>query len=321
MEKTKTLKKHTRKLEELPILVALAALFIFLSVASPYFLKWENIQNMLLQSVFVMLVGFGMMFVLTIGGIDLSVGSVLGLSGAVTGMCIAGGGDIAVGILAGLATGTGLGALNGLIITRLKIAPFLVTFAMSSIARGIVLLSTTNGAISGFAVDDFAYLAQGYWLGLPIPVVITMIVFVILLLLFKYTSFGRYTVSIGSNREASFLSGVSCNKITLSVYMLSGLLAGLSGVLLAARLTSVPSEMGAGYEMDAIAAAVIGGTSMAGGKGSIIGAIVGAVILGMISNGLDLLSVNQFYRQIIVGAIIVVAVGFERFASLKSERV
>ncbi len=321
MDNSKAMKKHGRKFDELQIIIALAALFVFLSIASPYFLKLENIQNMLLQSVFVMLVGFGMMFVLTIGGIDLSVGSVLGLSGAVTGMCIASGMDIYVGILAGLGTGIGIGFINGLIITRLKIAPFLVTFAMASIARGIVLLSTTNGAISGFAVADFAYLAQGYWLGLPIPVFITVIVFVILLLLFKYTSFGRYTVAIGSNKEASFLSGVSCNKITLFVYMLSGLLAALSGVLLAARLTSVPSEMGTGYEMDAIATAVIGGTSMAGGKGSIIGAIAGAIILGMISNGLDLLSVNQFYRQIIVGTIIIVAVGFERFTATRSERV
>ena len=149
----------------------------------------------------------------------------------------------------------------------------------------------------------------------------TIIVFVILLFLFKFTSFGRNVTAIGSNRDVAFLSGVSCNKITVGVYMLSGLLAALSGILLAARLTAVQSEMGGGYEMDAIAAAVIGGTSMAGGKGSIIGAIIGAVILGTISNGLDLLSVNQFYRQIIVGAIIVVAVSLERFTSARAERV
>jgi ribose transport system permease protein len=320
MEKTKVL-KHRRKFEELPILIAFMVLFVFLSIASPYFLEFKNIQNFLLQSVFVMLVGFGMMFVLTIGGIDLSVGSVLGFSGAITGLCIAHGVSVPVGILAGLGMGAGLGFINGLIITRLKIAPFLATFAMASIARGILHLSTTNGAISGFGVSNFTYLSQGYLLGLPIPVIITVIVFLILLFLFKYTSFGRYTVAIGSNRGASFLSGVSCNKITILVYMLSGLLAALSGILLAARLTSVQSDMGANYELDAIAAAVIGGTSMAGGKGSIVGAIIGAVILGLISNGLNLLSVNQFYRQIIVGAIIVGAVSIEKFTSLKGEKV
>ena len=317
MIKKHIIEKNTvKKFDELGILIVMIALFIFLSIASPFFLKIENIQNLLLQSVFVMLVGFGMMFVLTIGGIDLSVGSILGYSGAVTGMIIASGGNIFLGILAGLGTGAAFGLANGLLITKLKIAPFLVTFAMQSVVRGILLLSTTNGAVSGFAAEEFTYLAQGYFL-----VVITVIVFVILLFLFKFTSFGRNVTAIGSNREASFLSGVSCDKITIGVYMLSGLLAALSGILLAARLTAVQSEMGSGYEMDAIAAAVIGGTSMAGGKGSIIGAIIGAVILGMISNGLDLLSVNQFYRQIIVGAIIIIAVALERFTSLKKERV
>lgn len=312
---------QTKKFDELGILVVMIALFVFLAVASPFFLKVENIQNLLLQSVFVMLVGFGMTFVLTIGGIDLSVGSILGYSGAVTGMIIAAGGNIFLGILAGLGMGAAFGILNGLLITQLKIAPFLVTFAMSSVVRGILLLSTTNGAVSGFAVPEFTYLAQGYIAGLPIPVFITIIVFVILLFLFRFTSFGRNVTAIGSNREVAFLSGVSCDKVTVGVYMLSGLLAALSGILLAARLTAVQSEMGGGYEMDAIAAAVIGGTSMAGGKGSIVGAIIGAVILGMISNGLDLLSVNQFYRQIIVGAIIIIAVALERFTSRKAQRV
>ena len=321
MKNEYTVKTRTKKFDELGILIVMIALFVFLAIATPYFLKVENIQNLLLQSIFVMLVGFGMTFVLTIGGIDLSVGSILGYSGAVTGMIIAAGGSVFLGILAGLLTGAAFGLVNGLLITQLRIAPFLVTFAMSSVVRDILLLSTTNGAVSGFAVPEFTYLAQGYLFGLPIPVIITIIVFVILLFLFKFTSFGRNVTAIGSNREVAFLSGVSCNKITVGVYMLSGLLAALSGILLAARLTAVQSEMGGGYEMDAIAAAVIGGTSMAGGKGSIIGAIIGAVILGTISNGLDLLSVNQFYRQIIVGAIIVVAVSLERFTSARAERV
>ena len=321
MNSENTLKRKVKLFDEFGILMVMIALFVFLSIASPYFFKWENISNMLLQSVFVMLVAFGMMFVLTIGGIDLSVGAVLGYSGAVAGMVIAGGGSVMLGVLAGLGTGALLGVINGFFITKLKIAPFLVTFAMSSIVRGILMLSTTNGAVTGFAVEDFMWLAQGTVAGLPVPVFITIIVFVILLILFKFTSFGRYVIAIGTNKNASFLSGVACNKITLIVYTLSGILAGLSGVLLAARLTSVPMQMGDSYEMNAIAAAVIGGTSMAGGKGSIIGPIIGAIIWGMIANGLDLMSVNQFYRQIIVGIIIIVAVSLERFTSNKKQSV
>jgi ribose transport system permease protein len=317
----KVIKRQSKKFDELGILLVMVAFFVFLSIASPYFLKFTNIQNMLLQSVFVMLVGFGMTFVLTVGGIDLSVGSVLGFSGAISGMCLASGVPIFISILAGLGMGAGIGCLNGILITKLKIAPFLVTFAMNSVIRGILTLNTTSGSVSGFADPDFTYLAQGYIIGLPVPVFITIIVFFILLFLFKFTSFGRYVTAIGSNKEAAYLSGVSCDKVTVTVYMLSGLLAALSGVLLAARLTSVATEAGVGYEMDAIAAAVIGGTSMAGGKGTIIGAIIGAMILGMIANGLDLLSVNQFYRQIVVGIIIIVAVALERFTALRKEKV
>lgn len=321
MGSEKIIKSKMRKFDEFGILLVMVILFFCLAIISPYFLKFSNIQNMLLQSVYVMLVGFGMTFVLTVGGIDLSVGSILGFSGAVTGMFIAAGSSVFTGVLAGLAAGALIGLINGLLITKLKIAPFLVTFAMCSIVRGILLLYTTNGSVSGFAVPEFIYLSQGYIMGLPVPVVITACVFIILLFLFKFTSFGRYMTAVGSNRNAAYLSGVSCDKIVISVYVLSGLLAAFSGVFLAARLTSVPSEAGASYEMDAIAVSVIGGTSMAGGKGSIVGAIIGAIILGMISNGLDLLSVNQFYRQIIVGSIIVIAVAIERFSVLKREHI
>jgi ribose transport system permease protein len=315
------LQKNWKKFDELGIFIVMVAFFIFLSVASPFFLNVTNIQNLLLQSVFVMLVGFGMTFVLTVGGIDLSVGSVLGFSGAVTGLSISAGAPVMIGILLGLGSGAGFGFLNGILITKLNIAPFLVTFAMASVVRGMLLLSTTKGSVTGFASSEFVYLAQGYVLGIPVPVVITVIVFVVLLFLFKLTSFGRYVTAIGSNRYASFLSGVSCDVIVIIVYTLSGLLAALSGIFLAARLSSVPAEAGASYEMDAIAVAVIGGTSMAGGRGRIVGAIIGAIILGMISNGLDLLSVNQFYRQIVVGAIIVITVALERFTAQKKDAI
>lgn len=296
------------KFSEFKILIISITIFVFLSIASPYFLGSENIQNFLLQSVFVGFVSFGMTFVLMVGGIDLSVGSTLGLSGAVTGMCIAGNAGVPISIMCGLLCGVLVGFINGFLITKLKIAPFLVTLAISYILRGMLQLRTTNGAISGFAVPSFVEIAQGHWFGLPIPVVILFAVFIVLFFLTKYTSYGRYVVAVGSNKQAAYLSGVSCNKVIISAYVLSGLMSSIAGILLASRLASVVAEMGTGYEMDAIAAAVIGGTSMAGGFGSILGTLIGSTIMGMISNGLNLLSVNQFYRQIIVGLIIVLAV-------------
>lgn len=315
----------TRKLlsfnarEGLGVSVILVLLFLFLAVSSPYFLTVENITNLLLHSVFVMLVAFGAMFVLTMGGIDLSVGSILGLCGGVTGWLMMNGTNMWLAILAGLVLGTLIGTFNGVIITRLRISPFLATFAMLYIARGLLLLFTINEPIRDFATPQFKYLAQGYLLGIPMPVWIALIVFLICYFVFNGTSFGRFVVAVGSNKEAAHLSGVSTTNIRVRVYALSGLLAAASGVLLTSRLTAVQPLMGTSYELDAIAAAVIGGTSMFGGKGSVVGVAIGAIILALVSNGLDLLAVNQFYRLIITGLIIIIAVGVERLTSSRTE--
>lgn len=296
------------------ILIILIILFAGLSIGSPYFLTGENLYNLLLQSVFVMLVAFGMMFVLSSGGIDLSVGSVLGLCGGITGWLMMNQVNIWLAVLGGLIAGAIVGGINGLIITKLQIAPFLVTFAMLNIARGALLLFTIDKPIRNFSNPTFEFLAQGNIAGIPTAVVITFIVFVACYILFKWTIFGRYVTAVGSNSAATYLSGVPTNSVKIGVYVLSGVAAAISGILLSSRLTAVQPLMGESYEMNAIAAAVIGGTSMAGGKGSLLGTAIGAVILALISNGLDLLSVNQFYRYIITGLIIVVAVGVEQFA-------
>lgn len=301
------------------IFLILVILFAALSISSPYFLTIVNITNLLLQSVFVMLVAFGMMFVLTMGGIDLSIGSILGLSGGVTGMLLKTGMNMWVAILGGLAVGAMMGIINGLIITKIKVPPFLATFAMLNIARGLLMLAAADEPIRQFATPQFEYIAQGYFLGIPVPVYITAVIFVICYILFNWTSFGRYVVTVGSNRQASYLSGVSINNIQIKVYMFSGLMAAVSGILLASRLSSVQPQMGASYELDAIAAAVIGGTSMSGGKGSLVGTMFGALIIAIISNGLDLLSINQFYRMIVTGLIIVIAVGVEHHTSSRSD--
>jgi ribose transport system permease protein len=297
------------------VLAILVLLFVFLSVASDHFLTGENITNLLLQSVFVMLVAFGMSFVLATGGIDLSVGSVLGLSAGVTGWLMMQGANLWIAIAAGLALGAIIGAVNGLIITRLGISPFLVTFSMLYIARGLLMLLTEKEPIRDFASAPFKFLAQGDFLGIPMPVWITLAILAVCHFIFEWTGFGRRVVSVGSNDEASHLSGISNAGIRMGVYVLSGLLAAVSGVLLASRLTSVQPLMGTSYELDAIAAAVIGGTSMFGGKANMTGVAIGAVILALVSNGLDLLGVNQFYRSIVTGLIIVAAVGAERWTA------
>lgn len=311
--------RPVHKREGIGVSVILVLMFVLMSIASPYFLTAENITNLLLHSVFVMLVAFGVMFVLTMGGIDLSVGSILGLCGGVTGWLMMNGTNMWIAILAGLVLGAFIGLMNGILITQLRISPFLATFAMLYIARGLLLLFTINRPIRDFATPEFKFIAQGYVLGIPMPVWIALIVFLFCYFLFNSTSFGRFVVAVGSNKEAAHLSGVSTNNIRIRVYALSGLLAAASGVLLSSRLTAVQPLMGTSYELDAIAAAVIGGTSMFGGKGSVAGVAIGAIILALVSNGLDLLAVNQFYRLIITGLIIIIAVGVERLTSSRTE--
>lgn len=305
--------------EGVGVSLILVVIFLFLSVSSPYFLTVENITNLLLHSVFVMMVAFGVMFVLSMGGIDLSVGSVLGLCGGVTGWLMMNGTNMWLAIVAGLALGALIGTFNGIIITRLRISPFLATFAMLYIARGLLLLFTINEPIRDFATPQFKFIAQGYLLGIPMPVWIALIVFLICYFLFNSTSFGRFVIAVGSNKEAAHLSGVSTDSIKIRVYALSGVLAATAGILLSSRLTAVQPLMGTSYELDAIAAAVIGGTSMFGGKGSVVGVAIGAIILALVSNGLDLLAVNQFYRLIITGLIIIIAVGVERYTSTRAK--
>ncbi|MED4606163.1 MULTISPECIES: ABC transporter permease [Paenibacillus] len=305
--------------EGIGVSMILILLFLFLSVSSPYFLTAENLSNLLLQSVFILIVAFGTMFVLTMGGIDLSVGSILGLCGGVSGWLMVHGTNMWLAILAGLALGTLIGLFNGIIITRLRISPFLATFAMLYIARGLLFLLTSKEPIRNFASQEFKFIAQGYVLGIPSPVWIALIIFLLCYFLFSFTKFGRFVVAVGSNKEAAHLSGISTNNINIRVYALSGLLAAASGIMLTSRLTSVQPLMGTNYELDAISAAVIGGTSMFGGKGSVVGVAVGSTILALISNGLDLLSVNQFYRLIITGLIILIAVGAERMTSSRAD--
>jgi ribose/xylose/arabinose/galactoside ABC-type transport system permease subunit len=299
-------------IEGLTVGLVLLALVIVLSIASPFFLRPDNIENVLVQSMFVLIVALGITFVLITGGIDLSVGSVMGLSAGVTVYALISSVPVGLAIPAGLLTGAVLGFINGLIITRLGISDFIVTLAMLAIARGVLQLIAASTPLRGIESETFSALTNASVAGIALPVIIAAVIVVILAFVLTNTSFGRSVFAIGINRRAAHLSGIDVAQVRLKVYVLSGLLAAAAGILLASRLSSVQPGLGTNYELTAIAAAVIGGTSLAGGRGTLWGTVIGALILGVLENGLRLLEVSAFWFTIVTGVVIVLAVIFDQ---------
>lgn len=298
--------------EGVTVAIALAALLVFFSLRSEFFLTGENIRNLLVQSVFVLIVALGMTFVLIGGGIDLSVGSVLGLSAGTTLLVLQQGLPVPVALVAGLATGVAVGIVNGLIISRLGINDFIVTLATLGIAAGLLQVLSSKTNLIGVDSATFAYLANGSPLGIPFPVVLGAALVLTLELTLHRTAFGRSVFAIGINARAAHLAGINVGRVRFGVYVLSGVLASFAGILLASRLNSVQPGLGGGYELTAIAAVVIGGTSIAGGRGSIWRSVVGALLLGVLNNGLQLLSVDPVWFTIITGISIAVAVALDQ---------
>jgi ribose transport system permease protein len=296
----------------LGIVIFLVLIVVTMTIVSNHFLTFANLFNVLRQSVFVMILAFGMTFVLSSGGIDLSVGSVLGLCGGTTAWLLFKDVNIVVAIMAGLAVGLVLGIMNGLMITKMKIPPFIATLAMLSIASGILYVWTRAIPFREYMKDHYEFFGQGNVLTVPFPVIATVVLFYILFFLFRRMRFGRRTLALGSSEEATLLSGVNVNRLRIQVYALSGLLAAISGIMLASRLTTVHPEMGKGYELEAIAAAVIGGTSLAGGKGNLLGAALGAIVLYLIKNAMNLLNIHPYWETIVMGLVILIAVSTER---------
>jgi ribose/xylose/arabinose/galactoside ABC-type transport system permease subunit len=281
-----------------------------LSALSPSFATVSNLFNVARQVSINAIMAAGMTFVILTAGIDLSVGSVLAYSGAIMAGLLASALPLGVGIGAGLAVGALLGLLNGIVITKGKVQPFIATLAMLTMARGATLVYTDGRPITGLP-DAFTWLAGDIgWI--PVPVVMMGLVFVGAHLILTQTVFGRYVYAIGGNEEAARLSGVNVTVYKTLVYAISGLLAAVSAVILTARLNSAQPTAGSGYELDAIAAVVLGGTTLAGGEGSVGGTLLGAFIIGVINNGLNLLNVNPFYQQVVKGAVILFAVLLDR---------
>lgn len=298
-------------------LLGLVLLCLVLWILTPHFLTVSNLLNVLEQTAINAIIAVGMTYVILSGGIDLSVGSLVAISGVVFASMLGAGLPLPVALLAGVATGAAFGLLNGLLITLGRLPPFIATLGMMSIARGAALVYTDGRPISGFD-PGFRTLATGRLLAIPVPVILTVVVYVAAHLVLARTRFGRYVYAIGGNEEATRLSGVAVRLHKTAVYGLSGVTSALAAVLLTARLNSAQPIAGIMYELDAIAATVIGGTSLMGGEGTLAGTLIGALIMGVLRNGLNLLGISSFLQQIVIGLVIIVAVLVD--STLKAQR-
>ncbi|WP_223155989.1 ABC transporter permease [Desemzia incerta] len=294
-------------------LLALVVLILLVTIMNPGFIAPTNVLNLLRQVSTNALIAFGMTFVIITGGIDLSVGSTLALSSALMAGTIAAGVDPLLAMLLSLILGTVLGAVNGLLITKGKMAPFIATLATMTIYRGLTLVYTDGNPITGIGDSFiFKFAGRGYLFGIPFPVVLMVISFLLLFVLLHKMTFGRKTVAIGGNEKASFIAGIKNDKIKIGVYALSGLMASLAGIIITSRLNSAQPTAGTSYEMDAIASVVLGGTSLSGGRGRIVGTLIGALIIGTLNNGMNLLGISSFYQQVVKGIVIIIAVLLDR---------
>jgi len=302
-------------LEEYKSLIGLIVLIGIVGILSPSFFTVANLLNVLRQTSINGVIAAGMTFVILTGGIDLSVGSILGFSGAVAASCLASGQSMLVTIVLTLVIGSGVGLINGIIISKGKLQPFIVTLATMTILRGATLVFTDGKPISlgtGTSAIAFSKIGGGTILGIPTPVVIMIFAFAICYYILTQTKMGRYTYALGGNEEATRLSGLNADRIKMFVYTISGLLASVAAIIITSRLFSAQPTAGDGYELDAIAAVVLGGTSLTGGKGKISKTIVGALIMGVLSNALNLLDVSSYYQMMVKGVVILIAVLLDR---------
>ncbi|MCK1995769.1 ribose transport system permease protein [Paenisporosarcina quisquiliarum] len=291
---------------------SLIVLVIFFSIASDSFLQWSNMIGILLSTAVIGILALGATFVIITGGIDLSVGTVMTLSSVISGVVIVNAGlPLIVGVFAGIATGAICGYLCGIAITKMKIPPFIATLAMMMIAKGLALV--ISGAAPIYFTDHalFTKIALGSIIpGVDIPnaVLIFFLAAIIGAVILSKTILGRYNFAIGSNEEATKLSGVNVDFWKVTIYSLAGAFTGIAGVIMASRLNSAQPALGQGYELEAIAAVVIGGTSLSGGKGTIVGTVIGALIMSVLTNGLRIMSIPQEWQTVVVGMVIILAV-------------
>ena len=305
--------KRSELFRKLGPLIALFIMMGIVTVMNTAFIHPNNLLNLLRQVSVNALIAFGMTFVIITGGIDLSVGSTLALTSALTAGIIGAGVPSILAIAIGLVLGALLGTFNGLIISKGKVAPFIATLATMTIYRGLTLVYTEGNPITNFGGDfSFQFFGRGYLFGIPFPVILMAVCFIILFFELHKMTFGRKVFAIGGNEDASYIAGIKNDRIKTAVYAISGMMSALAGIILTSRLNSAQPTAGTSYELDAIAAVVIGGTSLAGGNGRIVGTLIGALIIGTLNNGLNLLGVSSFYQQVVRGIVIIIAVLLDR---------
>ena len=285
----------------------LLVICVFATILSPSFLSVTNLFNVFKQITVAGIVGCGMTFVILTGGIDLSVGSILGLSGVLASGVLASTGNTAVAVAVSLTVGIACGAVNGFFVSVCGIPPFISTLGMMTLLRGVILVYTKGSPIP-IKSDAYKFFGKGSIAGIPVPVIILIIVFLLAHYILTQTSYGRSVYAVGGNREAARLSGIRVKTSEFLVYTLNGLMCGMAGLILTARLGSAQSTSGTGIEMDAIAAVILGGTSLSGGVGFVLPTVVGAMIMGIIDNILTLMNVNPHATNIVKGAVILIAV-------------
>lgn len=293
--------------ENLAILVAFIILCVGLSIATPAFFTKDNILNVLRQVATNSNLAIGLTMAIIIGGIDLSVGAILAFSGLLCASFISDGMNLGLAVLLAFTLGALFGLLNGLIIAYTNMPPFVVTLATQNIARGIVNVYANGQPISA-RNPVFNFLGVGYFLGIPLPVIYSFVLLAVMILILGRSKFGRQLYAVGGNEEAARFSGINIKKVKIIVYTLCGALASFSGIILAARMYSGQPTAGDGFELDVIAASVLGGVSFSGGVGKLGGTIIGVLVLGVLTNGLNLLNINSFWQYIIKGIIILLAV-------------
>jgi ribose/xylose/arabinose/galactoside ABC-type transport system permease subunit len=296
--------------ESLGVFVLLVGLVCVASIIAPGFSTYTNIANTIITASITAVTGLGMTFAIAAGGFDLSVGSVQALS-AIVAASLLGVASVPLGIIGALLTGLLLGLLNGVIISKFKIPAFVVTFGMMSIVRGVALLVTQGQSVMITKHSEFAALNNGKILTMPVPFVIALMVLGALYLILHHTAFGRHTCAIGGNRAAAIASGINVDRVTIAVFGLVGVTAAISGVMLSAQLMIVDGTLGTGLELQAIAISVLGGTSLSGGKGNLVGTLLAALLLATIASALNILKVAAFYQYLFVGVLLIFALSVD----------
>ena len=315
--KTKSIIKLVwQQFEKFSLVLALFVIGAVISFLSPYFLLPDNMINILLQASINLTIALGMTFVIATGGIDLSVGSIVGLAGMIMAKLLQVGVSLPIAVLISLFIGILMGGLNGLLITRIDLPPFITTLGTMSILRGITLISNKGRPAYGLS-SQILKVISGRVGPIPIPVIIAFVSALLAYYVLRYTIIGEYTLAIGGNEEAVRLSGVPVGRYKTIVYAISGLMSALAGIVLTARLTAAEPIAGTGYELDAIAAVVIGGTSLSGGVATIFGTVIGALIMSVLRNGLNLLNIQSYYQLVAIGSVIVLAVALDKIRGKK----